>query len=112
MCPKINIMVTVVKMVFCLLLNYQLPFSDAELNYNADLNDCVEKLSNVSSPFPMDVFRQKDFLQIAVNFNGTFEIYETSSAGLEICKITYTNSTTKLSTASKSLEEIYPECVR
>lgn len=84
---------------------------DAELNYIADVDECIDKILNLTSPFPIDVVRHTDFLQISVKFNGTFDIYETTSSGREMCKTTR-ESLEKPSIASKLLEDAYPECIR
>lgn len=73
----------------------------------------MDKLLNLAGPFPVDVVRQKDFLQILVKFNGTLDIYETTSSGREMCKITRGVSVDKSSMASELLlKDVYPECVR
>lgn len=75
------------------------------------MDKCINKLLNLVGPFPIDVVRQKDYLEISVNFNGTFDIYTTTSSGKEICK-TVRQVLKKPSITFKSLEEIHPECVR
>lgn len=76
------------------------------------MNKCIDKLSNVTGgPFPVNVFRNKNFLQISVQFNGTYDIYETISSGKEMCRITR-GSMDMPSQEIKLLEDIYPECVR
>lgn len=84
---------------------------DAELNYVADVDECIDMLLNLTSPFTVNVFRNKDFLEIVVTFNGTFDIFETISSGREMCKITK-GSTEKPSNKWKLLADIHPECVR
>lgn len=84
---------------------------DAELNYIADVDKCLDIFSNLTGPFPVDVVRNKNFLQISVQFNGTFDIYATTSSGREMCKITRESLEHPIS-ASQSLEDVYPECVR
>lgn len=68
------------------------------------------KILNLTGPFPVDVVRNKNFLQISVEFNGTFDIYETTASGREMCKIT--QMAEKPSITTKLLGDIYPECVR
>jgi len=74
------------------------------------VNECFDKLMNTSGPFPLDVLRHKDFLEIIVKFNETFDIYETTSSGREMCRIT-TGNLTEPSKEIKSLEKVHPECV-
>lgn len=83
---------------------------DAELNYIADVDECIDKLSNLTGPFPTKIIRNKDFLEIIVKFNGTFNIYKTTTSGREMCKIIRESSW--VSTESRLLKDVHPECMR
>lgn len=83
-------------------------FLDAESNYIADVNECVDKIESLSGPFPIEVVRNKDFLEIILLFNGTYKIYETYTNGRGMCKVT-----TVLEKPSKKwnyLKDVHPEC--
>ncbi|XP_037041067.1 uncharacterized protein LOC119077848 isoform X2 [Bradysia coprophila] len=87
-----------------------LPIPDAKLNYISDVDECMDILLNLTGPFPVDVVRNKNFLRISVEFNGTFDVYETTSSGREMCRM-YRNLLEKPPIAMQSLEDIYPDCV-
>ncbi|XP_037048411.1 uncharacterized protein LOC119082849 [Bradysia coprophila] len=88
-----------------------LPVPDIELNYIAEVDECMEKLSNFTSgPFPITVIRNRNFLQILVQFNGTRHTYVTNSFGNQTCRI-YDESEVELIVAHQLLEDVYPDCI-
>ncbi|XP_037041567.1 uncharacterized protein LOC119078212 [Bradysia coprophila] len=88
-----------------------LPIPDFELNYIAEVDRCMEKLSNFNGgPFPVTVIRNRNFLQILVEFNGTRHTYITNSLGEEMCRV-YHEPQEEVIDVHLLLEDVYPDCI-
>lgn len=84
---------------------------DAELNFAADVDECIDSILTTAEPFPVDVVRHKDFLQIIVTFNGTFDVFDTDQSGRQMCAISR-GLLEKPSNGSKILADVHPTCVK
>ncbi len=79
------------------------------------MDECINNILNTTNsstnPFPVDVVRHQDFLTIIVRFNDTFDVYETTDEGREMCKISL-HLKERPPETSEALADVHPECVR
>ncbi|KAG4070154.1 hypothetical protein HA402_013397 [Bradysia odoriphaga] len=88
-----------------------LPARDFELKYVSEVDKCMEKLSNFTGgPFPVTVTRNRNFIQISVEFNGTRHTYVTNSLGEQMCRIFYEPQVEPID-VHQLLEDVYPDCI-